>query len=285
MSLDTDIDKNIDMDVTIEKMVAKKMAASKSVDCADFEEETHKVQSSLVEFCRTGNPDIVIPGVNKERVNVYRELISHVVDEGLQNAFPIMHCVLAGEEWDKLFASFFAQYNPSTPYYWRMPKELYFYIKETNYGEKVSKPYLTELAFFEWLEIEVHMMPDLPIPEDYYSFGDCLEEGIVLNPEHQLHYFEFPVFKKPCDELKENKGHYYLLIFRHLEEKTVHFMELSPLFLRMIELLSEQPLTGREVLKRALSDLGGSLTDEYLNAAKQFFFSLQKQGMLLGFKL
>ena len=45
----------------------------------------------------------------------------------------------------------------------------------------IQKPYLEDLLYFEWMEIEVHTMPDKPYP-DYQSRGNIFMDRLALNP-------------------------------------------------------------------------------------------------------
>lgn len=51
---------------------------------------THQHQSALAAYCRTGElPDI--PGVVMENVPQYRRLVYNVIDDMLQNAYPLTY--------------------------------------------------------------------------------------------------------------------------------------------------------------------------------------------------
>lgn len=200
---------------------------------------THDIQSGLASYCRTNTP-VNLPGITPGRVHHYRRLVYNIIDDTFSGAFPITRSFLTDDEWDFLVDRFFSNHPCSTPSIWRLPKEFYEYVQQHPSVLNEKYPFLTDLLYFEWLEIEIHTMPDEPaLP--YREKGDLINDELVLNPEFRLVQLEYPVHcTKPADLLKHTKPSInFVLIFRHPETGNVEFFDLSALYAILITQLHE----------------------------------------------
>ena len=220
---------------------------------------TREVQSALAQYCRDGVLQ-EIEGTRPERLKHYRRLVKNVVFDALRSAYPITRRVLGEDVFDELIQDFFSNGSPQNPQYWKMPGELIAYCEEHNHQLKLDKPYLINLLQFEWWEIEVHTAPDKEIP-DALDQDDPMVLVPVINPDHMLAYFEYPVFKRLDPKVRPAKGHYFLLIHRLKDNGEVRFMELSPTMAVLVELLSTGTLTGQDLLHKTANTLGVQAID------------------------
>ena len=103
-------------------------------------DSTYKHQSNLAAYCRTGKlPEI--PGIISENVSQYRRLVYNVVDDMLQNAYPLTVDLFTKKEWDKTVNDFFTNHPCQSPQVWYMPKEFYNYLTE------IKNPLLKKYPF------------------------------------------------------------------------------------------------------------------------------------------
>lgn len=242
--------------------------------------QTHQAQSAMARYCRTGESSS-LPQVPLDRAAVYRRLVFNVVESTLQRSYPITHLLFEGDRWVAMINAFLEEHDAYSPYLWRMAKELYEWEKTSGYGEKIGVPYLTELLYFEWLEIEIYMMPDRDAGE-YVRDGDVWEDTLILNPEHSLDAFQFPVFRAKAERMEEQKGRYYLITYRHPDTLKVRFLDLSPLHALVLELLKREPMSGEEAFELAASHFGLSDTDALEARGREFLQSLWDQKVILG---
>jgi len=216
-----------------------------------LDNKTHYYQSALAGYCRTGKYNS-IPGVRKQHVTHYRRLVYNVVDDMLQSAFPLTHHLLSAKEWNTLINRFFSSHPCQSPQIWSMPKELYQYVVQHGSTLLIKYPFLYELLLFEWMETELFMMEDLPVT--YSNTGNLSTDQLVLNPEHQLLHFQYPVHIKKAKQITEaDKGNYYLVMFRNPDTDGVQFMSLSPALVRIVEWLNEMPVN-METLTNYIAD-------------------------------
>jgi len=245
--------------------------------------ETTDIQNQLAQICRTGEIK-PIQGAKQHRLKEYRQLVHSVINNTFEQAFPITYQFLKQEEWELLINSFLKEHACHENQVWKLPLEFYEYVKDKDFQQSLSYPFLNELLYFEWLEIEVYTMPDVPFPE--YSINGSFEKNkIVLNPEYEMLELTYPVHLLPVQEAIQNKGSYIALVFREQESGKVKFMNISALHVFFIESLNAEDLLLQELLARASLVFSIANDKLLLEHALLFFNDLRTQGMVAGFKL
>ena len=244
--------------------------------------ETAKIQDQFGEYCRTGK-ETEIPGVTPGRIHHYRRLVNNVVSDILESAFPISVAALGEEHWDMLVQDFFSSGLPKTPQVWKLPFEFYQYHARRETGSRIQRPYLEDLLYFEWMEIEVHNMPDRSFPE-YTDRGSFLEDRLVFNPEYEIIRLTYPVHMHPAEKTPEHTGDYFVLIFRSPDTGFVHFLNLSGLNTYILTRLVEEDVPLNE-LKGDIARTTGIESGRYLDEAlEKFIGDLMNKKLILGFK-
>ncbi len=244
-------------------------------------EETRQIQTELADYCRSGVPR-PIKGAKADRLHHYRRLVFNVINGTLETAYPVTRQILPEEDWTQMVNDFFINHNPQSPQVWKMPYEFYIFCSENKYSEKFHRPYLTDLLYFEWIEIEVHTMEDLIIPP-FQSEGDLLESPLIINPEFRLIRLAYPVHKFSSDELSENAGDYFILCYREQKNLSVRFFEFSSFFAVVFEKLINNRISGKEALAEAGKLFKINDEQVLLQNGLPFFNDLFTQGIILGF--
>jgi len=243
--------------------------------------ETYEHQSQFARYCRDGKP-VKLPGTTEGRLPHYRRLVFNVVKDSLESAYPIAHSFIKPEDWEEMAYRFFNEHDSQTPQIWKLPFEFYEFAIEQDFATQYRIPFLNELLHFEWLEIEVFMMENLPFPT-YQENGNWLTDSICFNPEYRLVKLEYPVHIKKPAQIASEKGDYFLLIFREKETGHVQFVNLSVLFTYLLEHL----LGGENQLQEILADMiyiFGINDDQLLrNKSINFLQDLKEKGFVLGF--
>jgi hypothetical protein len=244
--------------------------------------ETIKIQEDLAMYCRSGK-ETAIPGVTEGRLHHYRRLVSNVVSGTIAQAYPITRKVLSEEEWNYMFDSFFIEHDAQTPILWKLPYEFYLYASEKSYDEHFNKPWLIELLWFEWLEIEVHMMAD-ENHESVQKKGDIMTDQIIINRDSRLIQLEYPVHLYPVHEAAHKKGNYYVFIYREIKGGTVRFLNLSVLHAWLIDRLinaARAPVVG---LMPEISNMLGLKEETNIHLQlKKFLEEMLEKDVILGF--
>lgn len=200
-----------------------------------LKEDTHKQQSTLAEYCRNGEVPTDLIDINKDNLYQYRRLCFNIASDIIETAYPITYSFLDREVWDELVNTYYAEHKCQTAQVWRMPLEFHGYCVEKRIAEKLNVPFLNDLLYFEWLELEVHTMEDIVYPKAKPK-GDWVNDQIAINPEHKLIRLEYPVHTTPPAEITpDKKGDYFLLIYREQESGNVHFIDLSMFYTYILE--------------------------------------------------
>ena len=243
--------------------------------------ETARIQDLLGEYCRTGEAQ-TIPGVTAGRIHHYRRLVYNVVRDTMDKAFPITLAALGEEPWELLVQDFFANGLPQTPQIWKLPFEFYQYHAAQETGTRIQKHYLEDLLYFEWIEIEIHTMPDKPTP-NYISQGNMFMDRLAFNPEYEIVRLNYPVHLYSADDAVGLKGDYFVLIFRAPETGNVHFLNLSALNTYILTRLVEEGLPLND-LKGDIAQVAGIESGKYLDdALSKFIGDLIEKKLILGF--
>ncbi len=242
--------------------------------------ETHKHQTSIAQYCRDGK-EVEIEGTKNGRLPHYRRLVYNVVKDSLATTFPIANKFIDNEVWDQMVFNFFSEHKCKDPQVWRMPFEFSEFCESENYSEKYKLPVLNNLLNFEWLEVEIYMMEDIPYP-NFTESENWMKERIAVNPEHKIIKLEYPVhIEKPYNAIKK-KGDYFLLLYREKESGRVQFINLSVLFTFLIENIVLGEKTLEEIFNDILYVFGINDLELLRTEAFKFLKDLKERGFILG---
>lgn len=249
-----------------------------------LKDSTYKAYSGLAKYCRTGNlDDAKNLDVRQDRIHHYRRLVFNITNGTLKQAFPIAFKLLSNEQWEELVNDFFENHDAQEYRVWMMPKEFYTFVKESNYSDKFKIPFLDDLLLFEWIEIEVHTMPDEVFPI-YKEDGNIWTDQLILNPEYRLLQLQYPVYnKKTLTITEEDLGHYFLFAYREFKNKSVQFMNLSVLYAYILEQIEEN-FSLKEIIESFcnLTQTEEAILDK--TEIEDFIEKLKSKKIILGFK-
>ena len=246
-----------------------------------LKEFTQKQQSELASYCRTNELADDLQ-VRKERVHHYRRLVFNVINDSLQSAFPLALNLIGENEWTHLANHFFSDYKPQSPQVWKMPGEFCNWFFETQQPFRNKFPFINDLLLFEWKEVELYMMDDIPY-EDYIAEGSWLQSRLVINPEHAILPVSWPVHLKKAKTIEEtDKGQFYILMFRERESGRIQFMDISAIYVLIIEnLLAGNNLL--DILDAVHNQLPDISRPEMEKSSIAFLQKLTEKGFIYGF--
>jgi hypothetical protein len=198
---------------------------------------TYDQQKQLGVYCRTGKNKPV--SEKPDNIEHYRRLVYNVVDDILVSAFPLAKNLLKDKNWDKAVSNFLEKHNCQTSQVWKLSAEFYEFYLNQPFPFKNKYPFLLDLLLFEYKEIEIYMMEDIPA-EDFKLTGDLQKDFLVANPEIQILSLEYPVHTKKAKDIKaKDKSHYFVSLHRNYITKDVHFNDLSYPFVEIIAKINE----------------------------------------------
>ena len=198
---------------------------------------THAEQSSLANYCKTGNLG-PIKGINVKNIVQYRRLVFNNIIDTLETAYPITYKLLGEEKWLAAINDYFENCNIQNPQIWLMPEEFKDYLIESNSPLLKEYVFLKDLLAFEWIEVAVFMMPDISRKQK------TEENTFLLNPEIDLIKVDYPVHLKNANLITEaDKSDYFISMHRNPDTGSVQFTNLSIPFVEVLETMSDTPLT------------------------------------------
>lgn len=214
-----------------------------------YTKQTYNDEKLLADWVRTGNP-VELNVTRQDGFKQYRRLFRNNIHNTLMQTFPITFEVLSKKEWNKLVDDFFATGKVTDGRIWLMAENFYNFVVDAGYIETFKKPWLNDLLLFEWVEIEVYTMNDIPM-EHFLNSGDSLYDVLEINPEYRLINLEFPVHLYAAKQTISKKGSYFLLVYRNPENYKVKFSNLHPLAVVVFEKIR----TERKSLKQIIDEM------------------------------
>lgn len=247
-----------------------------------YSDSTQQYQRMLASYTRTGI-EVNIPGTKNEGIARYRTMIYNVVNDSLATAYPLAKNLITAEEWNATVQHYFSSHACASPYLWQMPFEFFEFVKERELELQTQYPCLGDLLLYEWVEIEVFMMNDVEV--SYSKNGSIKTDALVLNPSCILQYFQYPVYSKKAAEITSNDvAHYFMLTHRNPETNLIRFMEVAPMFARMIELLDEKAQTIEALTNQFSTESEIEISQTIKKDIESFFQKCLTKGIILGFK-
>lgn len=242
---------------------------------------THKIQSSLASFCRSGkNP--ALQGLREDRLKHYRRLVFNNVIDSLKSAYPLTYNFLGEDDWLNAVEEFFRDHSCDSPQIWQMPQEFLNWLTEKEHPLLKEHGFLPELLLMEWLEVELFMMEDIEC--DYSPYQSAQKDKLAMNPEHRLLAFNFPVHLRKASEIQEgDKGNYYLLMHRKPTNGSIVFTDVSVFFAAMMQNLSKENYKQRNLILKTCADFNLELNEEILKRSNEFIGKALSTKLILGF--
>jgi len=241
--------------------------------------ETQTVQHQMATYCKTGEATQIL-GAKQDRLHNYRRLIYNIIDDAIENAYPIARNIIPSEQWQEMVDTFIAEHKCQHPQIMHMPGEFIEFTEKHRYAEKFNIPFLHDLLHFEWAEVEVHTMKDQVIP-DFLEDGNFLTEQLIFSPYIQIIELEYPIHRLKTASMEDEKGEYYLLVYRQ-ESGTVQYVELNQLTAYLLHSILQNECTLNEVISPLIENTDENTASNFTANALQFLENLVNMGILKG---
>jgi len=200
--------------------------------------KTFALQTDLGLYCRTGRdqPETSI----QEHTFHYRRLVYNIIKDTMKTAFPIGRKLIGKKRWKKSVAHFFENHKCETPQIWKLPSEFCEFYEKNPFPFKKEFPFLKELLQYEWLEIDVFMMEDVPV-EKFKTTRLSKKDILIPNREIRILPLQYPVHIKKIKQItQEDKEQYFVSIHRDYYTKQVKFNDLSFALVEMLIRINEE---------------------------------------------
>lgn len=219
------------------------------------------------------------PGIEARRLKIYSELVYNNLDGLLAGGFPVIRKTLGDADWKALVRGFLASHHSHTPLFTELGRELIAFI-ETE--PDPQRPWLAELAHYEWAELGLQLSDAALPPHD--PDGDLLAGMPLLSPLAWPLAYNWPVNRiGPDFQPTEPPVEPTLVLLRREADGRIHFSALSPLLFRLLELVgANDQRNGRELMRQLADEAGQADFDGFLGEAMPMLQRLHTEGVLLG---
>jgi hypothetical protein len=209
------------------------------------------------------NPDAnpVPTDVESRRMAIYVELVFNNIDKFLSTTFRVTAAILGPDRWRARVRDFIDRHTSTTPFFQEIPQEFLAYLDAEGRQED-DPPFLLELAHYEWVELAVDLDDAEIESEGIDPDGDLLDDCPVVSPVAWSLAYRFAVHRISEDfqPFEEPETPTHLIVYRNRADK-VKFMESNAVTARLLALLDEGHLSGREALARIAAELGSQPSD------------------------
>ena len=224
------------------------------------------------------------PGIEPRRLKLYGDLLFNNIEGLLAGNFPVIRKTLGEADWHALVQRFFATHRSQTPLFTQVGLELIDFLA-TPEGHDPQRPWLTELAHYEWAELGLQLS-DAAVPA-HDPHGDLLEGVPVLSPRALPLAYGWPVARIGPDFQPDSAPpEPTLVLLQRNTDGKVQFSALSPLLFQLLERIAANTTSsGRELLTQLAFEVGQVNVDGFIEAAQPMLQQLHQQAVLLGTRI
>lgn len=237
-------------------------------------------QRLFLDYLRQPQAAKLPPGFAPERLAIYVELLYNKFDESLSACLPIIHRILSGDEWRALLLDFIAEHRCRSPYYRQIPDEFLQYLHQERQPTG-DKPFLAELAHFEWIELQLSIAEAASVPVKALTEQQLFYDVPRFTPVKQLLHYHWPVQELgPTFQPKTPPASpTHILGFRDSNDQ-VQFIALNPATARLVRLLCNG-YTGQQALDNLGSGLDEAASIQFMQFGMQALLELHHRGAIV----
>ena len=217
------------------------------------------------------------PGIEARRLKIYSDLVYNNLDGLLAGNFPVIRKTLGDEAWSALVRGFLARHRSHTPLFTELGREFIDHL-ESDAGIDPARPWLPELAHYEWAELGLQLS-DAVLPA-HDPDGDLLDGVPVLSPLAWPLAYRWPVHTiGPGFEADGPPPEPTLVLLHRETDGRIHFSMLSPLLYRLLELVGANDASnGRALLRQLADEAGQGDFNAFLDQARPMLARLRAEG-------
>ena len=223
------------------------------------------------------------PGIEDRRLAVYRELVFNNLAGLLGHGFPVIRATLGEADWAELVRRFLVEHACHTPLFPALGGEFVGFLAEAQVDS--ARPWLAELAHYEWAEADLQSS-DAPMPP-HDPAGDLLDGVPLLSPLAWPLAYRWPVDRiGPGHQPTDPPVAPTLVLLRRAASGEVRFSTLSPLLYQLLEsIAANQDLSGRALLRSLAAGIGHADAETFIDEARPMLARLREEGVLPGTRI
>lgn len=222
--------------------------------------------------------------VEERRMAIYRELFYNNVENFLSGTFPVLRRLHDDAHWHAMARAFFAAHRSHSPLFLDIPREFLTWLREERTPHPDDRPFLYELAHYEWVELALSIAEESIDRDDVDPDGDLLETPPVLSPLAWHLTYAFPVHRIGPDFQPDAPGTQptHLVVYRGRDDE-VGFLEINPVTKRLLELLeADEGKTGRQLLQRIADEMSHPRPEVVIEGGRGILENLRERAIVAG---
>lgn len=224
-------------------------------------------QQALAQQVRTGEVTDPNPE-NARRIKIYQDLFFNNIEDFCATTFPVLKSLFSATDWQKLVRQFFIEHQCETPHFIEISEEFLVYL--TQKPESLPKPWMIELAHYEWVELAASTAFTTEVNVESFDNTE-LKQLVVSVPESTWPLaYSHPVHLASADNFDLPAEPTFIVVYRDKDLK-VQFMATDGITVHLLNFIQgQESCTGYECLAFLLSEQVGMAVDtaqQYLNMA------------------
>lgn len=187
-------------------------------------------------------------GLEERRLQIYRELLFNNLQALLGSSFPVLLQVLDEDEWAALCRRYFVEHRCRSPLFTEVAGEFVEWLQEQP---GLPRPFLAELAHYEWVELALQGSDAIPLPPPPPGF-DPTTTLLQRSPLAWPLAYTWPVQQLGRDlQPRVPPAEPTFLLARRMPTGRIVFSQLSALAWHLLEQLDDAtPATGEQHLQQ-----------------------------------
>ncbi|WMJ02542.1 putative DNA-binding domain-containing protein [Pseudomonas chlororaphis subsp. aurantiaca] len=239
-------------------------------------------QQALTAYLRDPEHRAPPSGMDRARVEIYRELVFDNLLSLLGNTFPVLRSILGEADWRRLLRVFLREHRCATPKFGEIAGEFVAWMASAPAAlQDANWPaFMLELSHYEWIEMALQQAEAEPLPAS--DPERLLTQPLRLSPLAWPLAYAWPVQRLgPAWRPTEPGDAPTLLLIRRDADYRVYFSELSPLAWRLLERIEAFPqLHGRNQLQGLALEAGIDDLDTFLANGQSLLRQMHGQGVI-----
>ncbi|QTT89302.1 HvfC family RiPP maturation protein [Pseudomonas chlororaphis] len=239
-------------------------------------------QQALTAYLRDPEHRAPPAGMDRARVEIYRELVFDNLLSLLGNTFPVLRSILGEADWRRLLRVFLREHRCATPKFGEIAGEFVAWMASAPAAlQDAGWPaFMLELSHYEWIEMALQQAEAEPLPAS--DPERLLTQPLRLSPLAWPLAYAWPVQRLgPAWRPAEPGAAPTLLLIRRDGDYRVHFSELSPLAWRLLQRIEAFPLlSGRDQLQGLALEAGIDDLETFLANGLNLLQQMHGQGVI-----
>lgn len=222
-------------------------------------------------------------GVNARRMGIYREIVFNNFYASVSACFPVLLSIIGKRRFTYLVRQCFFSQRFESPVFRDISKVFVDFLASLDLSIHSLPPYATQLAHYEWIELEVSHMPGdhLETVHGVNEPGALAQAIVQLQPAHRLLHYDYPVHQLSKKQANLPAAPTYLLVFRK-PDFSIRFMQLNAVTYQLLhQIQSERSTISQHLAQFAQTSLTHVPLDKVQAFGLQTLFELYTEQAII----